>query len=129
MRFPVSAQDGIRALENAHTQSTLALSSLPKAALETVTMLAWLDIDLSPSQQVKCQPLPFSSPLSFARSAQSCSGLPSAQSCCGLPSVKSSSNLSAPLLCQAVDPLRCPQGLQVYLLFHFFRLRHGTQQI
>ena len=42
----VSAQDGIVALGKAHTRSAPSLSSLPKVALETVPIFAWLNTDL-----------------------------------------------------------------------------------
>ena len=38
----VSAQDGIVALGKTHTRLALSLSSLPKVALETVPIFAWL---------------------------------------------------------------------------------------
>ena len=41
----VSAQDGIVALGMAHTHSAPSLSSLPKVALESVPIFAWLNTD------------------------------------------------------------------------------------
>ena len=41
----VSAQDGIVALGKTHTRSAPSLSSLPKVALETVPIFAWLNTD------------------------------------------------------------------------------------
>ena len=69
-QFPVSvsAQDGIVALGKAHTRSAPSLSSLPKVALETVPIFAWLNADRSRPWRVECRPLPFSTPLSFRRS-------------------------------------------------------------
>ena len=64
----VSAQDGIVALGKARTRSAPSLSSLPKAALETVPIFAWLNTDRSRPWKVECRPLPFSTPLSFRRS-------------------------------------------------------------
>ena len=64
----VSAQDGIVALGKAHTCSAPSLSSLPKVALETVPIFAWLNTDRSRPLRVECRPLPFSTPLSFRRS-------------------------------------------------------------
>ena len=64
----VSAQDGIIALGKAHTCSAPSLSSLPKVALETVPIFVWLNTDRSRPWRVECQPLPFSTPLSFRRS-------------------------------------------------------------
>ena len=71
----VSVQDGIVALGKAHTRSAPSLSSLPKVALETVPMFVWLNTDRSRPWRVECRPLPFSTPLSFRRSALCCSGL------------------------------------------------------
>ena len=42
-----SAQDGIVALGKAHTRFGPSLSSLPKVALETVPIFAWLNTDCS----------------------------------------------------------------------------------
>ena len=64
----VSAQDGIVALGKAHTRSAPSLSSLPKAALETVPIFVWLNTDRSRPWRVECRLLPFSTPLSFRRS-------------------------------------------------------------
>ena len=64
----VSAQDGIVALGKAHTRSAPSLSSLPKVALETVPIFAWLNTDRSRPLRVECRPLLFSTPLSFRRS-------------------------------------------------------------
>ena len=64
----VSAHDGIVALGKAHTRSAPSLSSLLKVALETVPIFAWLNTDRSRPWRVECQPLPFSTPLSFRRS-------------------------------------------------------------
>ena len=64
----VSAQDGIVALRKANTRSAPSLSSLPKVALETVPIFAWLNTDRSRPWRVECRPLPFSTPLSFRRS-------------------------------------------------------------
>ena len=64
----VSAQDGIGALGKAHTRSAPSLSSLPKVALETVPIFAWLNTDRSRPLRVECRPLLFSTPLSFRRS-------------------------------------------------------------
>ena len=64
----VAAQDGIVALGTAHTRSASSLSSLPKVALETVPIFAWLNTDRSRPWRVECRPLPFSTPLSFRRS-------------------------------------------------------------
>ena len=61
----VSAQDGIVALRKACTRSAPSLSSLPKAAIETVPIFAWLNTDRSRPCRVECRPLPFSTPLSF----------------------------------------------------------------
>ena len=73
--FPVSAQEGIVALGKAHTRSAPSLSSLPKVALETVPIFAWLNTDRCRPWRVECRPLPFSTPLSFRRSMLWCSGL------------------------------------------------------
>ena len=64
----VSAQDGIVALGKAHTRSAPSLSSLPKVALETVPIFAWLNTDRCRPWRVECRPLSFSTPLSFRRS-------------------------------------------------------------
>ena len=64
----VSAQDGIVALVKDHTRSAPSLSSLPKVALDTVPIFAWLNTDCSRAWRAKCRPLPFSTPLSFRRS-------------------------------------------------------------
>ena len=64
----VSAQDGIVALRKANTRSAPSLSSLPKVALETVPIFAWLNTDRSRPWRVECRPLPFSTLLSFRRS-------------------------------------------------------------
>ena len=64
----VSAQDGTVALGKAHTRSAPSLSSLPKVALETVPIFAWLNTDRSRPWRVECRPLPFSTPLYFRRS-------------------------------------------------------------
>ena len=56
----VSAQDGILALGKAHMRSAPSLSSLPKVALETVPIFAWLKTDRSGPGRMECQPLPFS---------------------------------------------------------------------
>ena len=64
----VSAQDGIVALRKANTRSAPSLSSLPKVALETVPIFAWLNTYRSRPWRVECRPLPFSTPLSFRRS-------------------------------------------------------------
>ena len=71
----VSAQDGIVALGKAHTRPAPPLSSLPKVALETVPIFAWLNTDHSRPWRVECRPLPLSTPLSFRRSMLWCSGL------------------------------------------------------
>ena len=71
----VSAQNGIVALGKANTRSSPSLSSLPKVALETVPIFAWLNTDRSRPLRVECRPLPFSTPLSFRRSMLWCSGL------------------------------------------------------
>ena len=71
----VSAQADIVTLGKAHTRSTPTLSSLPKVALETVPIFVWLNTDRSRPLRVECQPLPFSTPLSFGRSMLWCSGL------------------------------------------------------
>ena len=71
----VSAQDGIVALRKAHTRSAPSLSSLPKVALETVPIFAWLNTDRSRPWRAECRPLPFSTPLSFWLSMLWCSGL------------------------------------------------------
>ena len=63
----VSAQDGIAALGKAHTRSAPSLGSLPKVALETVPIFAWLNTNRSRYWKVECRPLPFSTPLSFRR--------------------------------------------------------------
>ena len=42
-----SAQDGIVALGKVHTRSVPSLSSLPKVALKTVPIFAWLNTDRS----------------------------------------------------------------------------------
>ena len=63
-----SAQDDIVAFGKAHTRSTPSLSSLPKIALETVPIFVCLNTDRSRPWRVECQPLPFSTPLSFRRS-------------------------------------------------------------
>ena len=68
VNFSVSAQDGIVALGKVHTRSSPPLSSLPKVALETVPIFAWLNTDRSRPRRVECRPLPFSTPLSFRRS-------------------------------------------------------------
>ena len=60
----VSAQDGIVALGKTHMLS--APHSLPKIALETVPICIWLNTDRSRTWRLECQPLPFSSPLSFS---------------------------------------------------------------
>ena len=73
--FSVSTQDGIVALKKAHTRSAPSLSSLPKVALETAPMFAWLNTDRSRPWRMECLPLPFSTPLSFRRSVLRCSGL------------------------------------------------------
>ena len=52
----VSAQDGIVALGKAHTCSTLSLSNLPKVALETVPIFAWLNTNRSQPWRVECWP-------------------------------------------------------------------------
>ena len=64
----VSAQDGIVALGKAHTRSAPSFSSLPRVALETEPIFAWLNTDRSGPWKVECRPLPFSTPLSFRRS-------------------------------------------------------------
>ena len=71
----VSAHDGIVALGKAHTRSAPSLSSLPKVALETVPVFAWLNTDRCRSWRVECRPLPFSTPRSFRQSVLWCSGL------------------------------------------------------
>ena len=53
----VSAQDGIVALGKAHTRSAPSLGSLPKVALETVPIFAWLNTDRSRPLRVECRPL------------------------------------------------------------------------
>ena len=68
----VSAQDGIVPLGKAHTRSTRSLSSLPKVALKIVPIFVWLNTDRSRPWRVECQPLPFSTPLSFRRSMLWC---------------------------------------------------------
>ena len=64
----VSAQDGIGALGKAHTRSAQSLSSLPKVALETVPIFAWLNTGRSRPWRVEYRSLPFSTHLSFRRS-------------------------------------------------------------
>ena len=59
----VSAQEGIVALGKAHTRSGPSVSSLPKVALETVPIFAWLNTDRSRPWRMECFPLPFSTPL------------------------------------------------------------------
>ena len=49
-------------------------SSLPKVALETVPIFAWLNTDRSRPWRVEWRPLPFSTPLYFRRSMLWCSG-------------------------------------------------------
>ena len=71
----VSAQDGIIALGKVHTRCASSLSSLPKVALETVPIFAWLNTDRSTPWLMECRPLPFSTSLSFRRSILCCSGL------------------------------------------------------
>ena len=80
MRVSVSAQDGIGALGKAYTTPlppphTHLPLSLHKVALETVPMFVWLNTDRPRPFRVECQPLPFSTPLSFRRSMLLCSGL------------------------------------------------------
>ena len=70
-KVSVSAQDGIIALGKAHTRSAPSLSSLPKLALETVPIFAWLNTNRSRPWRVECRPFPFSTPLSFRRSKNS----------------------------------------------------------
>ena len=71
----VSAQDDIVVLGKAHARSVPSFSRLPKVALETVPVIAWLNTDRSRPWRVECWPLPFSTPLSFRRSMLWCSGL------------------------------------------------------
>ena len=71
----VSAQDGTIALGKALMCSAPSLSSLPKVALETVSLFVWLNTDRCQPWKVECWPLPFSTPLSFRRSVMWCSGL------------------------------------------------------
>ena len=59
----VSPQDGITPLGQAQTRSDPSLSSLPKVALETVPIFAWLNADRSRPWRVEYRPLPFSTPL------------------------------------------------------------------
>ena len=56
----VSVQDCIVALRKAHTRCAPSLSSLPKVALETVPIFAWLNTDRSRPWRAECRPLPFS---------------------------------------------------------------------
>ena len=51
-----SVQDGIVALGKAHTHSALSLSSLPKVALKTMPIFAWLNTDCSQPWRVECWP-------------------------------------------------------------------------
>ena len=69
----VSAQDGIIALGKAHTHSAPCLRSLPKVALETVPIFAWLNTDRSQlgGWNVSC----FLSPLLFPSGNQCCDAL------------------------------------------------------
>ena len=69
----VSAQDGIVALGKVHMLSAPSLSCLPKVALEAVSIFAWLNTDRSRTWRLECQPLPFSTPLSFSN--QRCDSL------------------------------------------------------
>ena len=71
----VSSQDGIVVLGKAHIRPARSLSSLPKVALQTVSMFVWLSTDRSRPWTVECRPLPFSTPLSFGRSMLWGSGL------------------------------------------------------
>ena len=64
----VSGQDGIVPLGEAHTRSAPSLNSLPKVALETVPIFAWLNTDHCRPGRVECRRLPFSTLLSFRRS-------------------------------------------------------------
>ena len=64
----VSAQDGMVALGKAHARSAPSLSSLPKVAIKTVPIFAWLNTDRSRPWRVECWPLPLSTPLSFRQS-------------------------------------------------------------
>ena len=57
-----------------HTRSAPSLSSLPKVALKTVPIFG-LNTYHSRPWRLQRRSLPFSSPLSFGRSALSCSGL------------------------------------------------------
>ena len=51
----VSAQDGIVEQGKAHTRSAPSLSILPKVALETVPIFAWLNTDRSRPWRVECR--------------------------------------------------------------------------
>ena len=104
----VSAQAGIAALGKAHTHSTPSLSSIRKAALETVPTLVWLNIERSRPWRVECRPLPFSTPLTLRRSMQ----------WCVCPCSELSSSFGAPLPCQAADQMWYPLCLPVYLSVH-----------
>ena len=68
MMTSVSAQDGHIALRKACACSVSISQSHPKVALETVSMLFWLNTGCSKHQRVGCQPLSLSTGLSFRQS-------------------------------------------------------------
>ena len=105
----VSAQDGIVTLRKAHTCSAPSLGSLPKVALETVPIFAWLNTDCSRPWGWNVSR--FLSPLLLPSSGQFCNAL-------ACPCWESSLSLRVPLPCQAADQMWCLLCLPVYLPVH-----------
>ena len=116
MTVSVSAQDGIVALRKAHTRSALSLSSLPKVGLEQCQYLpGWTQIVLDLGGWNVGR---FLSPLLFPSGDQCCDALVCLY-------WESSSNLGAPLPCQAADQMWYLLCLPVYLPVHSHWLQHA----
>ena len=104
VQSPVSAQGGIIAFGKTRSSSTPSLSSLPKTALDTVSMLVRLSTYRFQLPRMYRRPLPFST--LFSSGDVCCDAL-------ACPCSQSSWNLQIPLPCQTVDQL-CLLCLLVY---------------